>query len=564
MSKRYLGGVITKSPVTPNVSSANGIWTMEQQSHYRYSNCWPRSPGAPAITSVTKGNANVAVAFSAPSCTGSNTLTSYIATSNTGVSATNSTSPITVTGLTNGSSYTFVVRGINSAGTGACSAKSAVAIPSTVPNAPTIGTATGSGCTAAVVTFTGSTCSGGNTITGYTVTSTPGSYTNTGASSPITVSGLNSNCSYTFKVKAQNANGYSACSSASNSVTFSTVPGAPTGVSASATSTSAISVSFSAPACTGHLTIDSYQVVCTSSGSNSATGSSSPISVTGLSAGTSYTFKVRAHNSQGYGSYSSSTGTATTSAVRGSQSYTSTGSYTWVAPTGVTSTSIVVVGAPNANYYAGALTYKNNYTVVPTSSYPVKVASGGCLSYFVNSSTLYASCGSTRSGCGGGNGGISGHNFCGASIGFGGGGAGGYSGTGGRGYGPSGAATSGSGGGGGGGGGSTSYSAGCCCGTYVVHSNYGAGGGGGVGIFGQGTNGSPGCNGNGNATGGSGGSGGATGGSASNQNSGAGGNYGGARGILTGMVVPAEGSAAVRIVWPGNTRTFPSTCVGSP
>ena len=72
-------------------------------------------------------------------------------------------------------------------------------------------------------------------------------------------------------------------------------------------------VSFSAPACTGHLTIDSYQVVCTSSGSNSATGSSSPISITGLSGSTSYTFKVRAHNSKGYGSYSSSTGTATTS-----------------------------------------------------------------------------------------------------------------------------------------------------------------------------------------------------------------------------------------------------------
>ena len=89
-----------------------------------------------------------------------------------------------------------------------------------------------------------------------------------------------------------------------------TVPGVPTGVSASVTSCCAISVSFSAPACTGHLTIDSYQVVCTSSGSNSATGSSSPISFTGLSASTSYTFKVRAHNSKGYGSYSSASNSA--------------------------------------------------------------------------------------------------------------------------------------------------------------------------------------------------------------------------------------------------------------
>ena len=121
------------------------------------------------------------------------------------------------------------------------------------------------------------------------------------------------------------------------------VPGAPTSVSASATSSSAISVSFSAPGCTGHLTIDYYQVVCTGSGTNSATGSS-PISVTGLSASTSYTFKVRAHNSKGYGCYSSSTGTATTSAVRGSATYTTSGSYTWVAPSGVTRISTFTVG----------------------------------------------------------------------------------------------------------------------------------------------------------------------------------------------------------------------------
>ena len=138
--------------------------------------------------------------------------------------------------------------------------------------------------------------------------------------------------------------------------TYSSIPGAPTSVSASATSSSAISVSFTAPACNGGLSIDSYQVVCTSSGSNSATGSSSPISVTGLSASTSYTFKVRAHNSLGYGSYSSSTGTATTNVARGTIAYTSGGSYTWTAPAGVTSASAVAIagggsGAPGACLY---------------------------------------------------------------------------------------------------------------------------------------------------------------------------------------------------------------------
>jgi len=101
------------------------------------------------------------------------------------------------------------------------------------------------------------------------------------------------------------------CMNTGHGKSNTSVPGAPTSVSASATSCSAISVSFSAPASNGGLTIDYYQVVCTSSGSNSATGASSPISVTGLSASTSYTFKVRAHNSKGYGCYSG-TASATT------------------------------------------------------------------------------------------------------------------------------------------------------------------------------------------------------------------------------------------------------------
>jgi len=118
---------------------------------------------------------------------------------------------------------------------------------------------------------------------------------------------LNDSCVRTLFGQASGA----VCMNTGHGKTNTSTPGIPTSVSASATSSSAISVSFSAPACTGHLTIDSYQVVCTSSGSNSATGASSPISVTGLSAGTSYTFKVRAHNSKGYGCYSS-TASATT------------------------------------------------------------------------------------------------------------------------------------------------------------------------------------------------------------------------------------------------------------
>jgi len=90
--------------------------------------------------------------------------------------------------------------------------------PLKVPNAPTIGTATG-GNTSASVTFTAPSDVGGGAITGYSVVSTPSGIIGTGASSPVTVSGLSNGTPYTFKVFATNAYGPSPLSAASNSVT---------------------------------------------------------------------------------------------------------------------------------------------------------------------------------------------------------------------------------------------------------------------------------------------------------------------------------------------------------
>jgi uncharacterized protein (TIGR02145 family) len=87
-----------------------------------------------------------------------------------------------------------------------------------LPDAPTSPVAT-AGNAQASVAFTAPASDGGSAITGYTVTSSPGNITATGASSPLVVTGLATNIAYTFTVVATNAVGNSVASVASVSVT---------------------------------------------------------------------------------------------------------------------------------------------------------------------------------------------------------------------------------------------------------------------------------------------------------------------------------------------------------
>lgn len=87
----------------------------------------------------------------------------------------------------------------------------------TIPGVPT-GVSAVAGNRAATVSFSVPGTDGGSAITGYTATSTPGSITASGASSPLSVSGLTNGTSYTFTVHATNAVGNSIESSASNAV----------------------------------------------------------------------------------------------------------------------------------------------------------------------------------------------------------------------------------------------------------------------------------------------------------------------------------------------------------
>jgi hypothetical protein len=90
------------------------------------------------------------------------------------------------------------------------------------PDAPTIGTATTSSATSLTIAFTAPANVGGSAITSYTATAKRTSdsvlFTASGASSPITVTGLTA-VPFTVTVVAVNSYGPSASSAASNSVT---------------------------------------------------------------------------------------------------------------------------------------------------------------------------------------------------------------------------------------------------------------------------------------------------------------------------------------------------------
>lgn len=141
----------------------------------------------------------------------------------------------------------------------------------------------------------------GDPATSYTVTSTPGSYTAVGTSSPITITGLQSNTSYTFKVFATNAAGNSTESTASGSINATTVPQAPT-ISTVDYGFERLSVNYTAGA-TGGKAVSEF--TATRTGAVTASGSS-PIAFSSLTGGTPYTITMTATNDNGISAISNS------------------------------------------------------------------------------------------------------------------------------------------------------------------------------------------------------------------------------------------------------------------
>ncbi|MBU2179585.1 MAG: tandem-95 repeat protein, partial [Gammaproteobacteria bacterium] len=244
-------------------------------------------PGVPTALIATAGDTQASIAFAAPVFSGGANITGYTVTSNPGgLTGTAAGSPVVVTGLTNGVAYTFTATATNSAGTGSSSAASNSITP------------------AASQTITFASPGAQNFGTTPTVTATADSgLTPTFTSSTTSVCTITSVGVLTFVTAGtctinadQAGNGsYLAATQVSRSFTVNAIiPGAPTIGAATAGNASA-TVAFIAPASTGGTAITGYTVTANPGGAT-ATGVSSPVTISGLTNGTAYTFTVTATN----------------------------------------------------------------------------------------------------------------------------------------------------------------------------------------------------------------------------------------------------------------------------
>ncbi len=149
----------------------------------------------------------------------------------------------------------------------------------------------------------------GGVVTTYTVTPYIGSTAQTptavsGSTLSTKISGLTPGTTYTFKVQASNPNGSGPVSAASNQVTPQTfvAPEAPSNVSASSATAQAL-VSWTAPTEEGGTPLTGYTVTpyigSAAQPSTNVSASTTSTKITGLSNGTTYTFKVTASNAVG-------------------------------------------------------------------------------------------------------------------------------------------------------------------------------------------------------------------------------------------------------------------------
>ena len=257
------------------------------------------APGAPTgVVATPSGSGKLTVGWAAPAASGSSPLAGYTVAGSPGGACSVGAGVLSceVQGLSNGTAYTFVVTAANGEGASTPSAPSSPATPQGTPQtigfanpgaqnfgaAPVLSVSATSGLPVAVVSTTPAVCTvSGTTVTLVTVgtchlTATQPGDATWAAAVPVPQS---------FAVNA-------------------VAPGVPTGVQATPSGGGQATVSWVPPANTGG-GITQYTVTALANGQPSgqtctATPPATSCTVTGLQAGTTYTFAVAASNGAGH------------------------------------------------------------------------------------------------------------------------------------------------------------------------------------------------------------------------------------------------------------------------
>lgn len=261
----------------------------------------PSAPVAPTNVSATAGDASATVSFHAPANTGGLPITAYTVTSSPGglTSVGCTSSPCTVSGLTNGTPYTFTVTASNLAGTSPASSASSSVTPAAEqsitfaqPETQTYGTP-----------FTAVATSDSDLPVTFSST--------TDAVCTVTLSGVTTfHANGTCTIDADQAGNDAFLPATTVERSFQVdpgTPGAPT-ITSVTTASGSVTVSFTPPTETGGSPIVGYLV---SAGQRSQECDASPCTVSGLVNGSAYEVSVAAQNELNTGPAAQYEGTVT-------------------------------------------------------------------------------------------------------------------------------------------------------------------------------------------------------------------------------------------------------------
>lgn len=259
------------------------------------------TPGAPTGVALAPLDVSLGVSWSAPADDGGAEISGYVATASNGATCVpeGAETSCTISGLTNGRSYTVTVRAVNAQGEGTPSAsvQGTPAIPADPPSVPqNITLARGAGASI-IASWDPPADNGGAAVSSYVGVLTPGDAQCTVSETSCTFSNLTLGTSYSFSVYAVNSGGNGELGRARNPLVAATVPNAVPGAPSVVNGNAQVSVSWDVPAQDGGLPIIDYTVTADPGGRTcTVEAPTRNCTVSGLTNDQAYTFSVVARN----------------------------------------------------------------------------------------------------------------------------------------------------------------------------------------------------------------------------------------------------------------------------